>query len=257
MLDIDKRVADIVPTMPTPGRWPAFNAIRHLNRAWRIRTTDLAMAAFRSITAEEEAATALIRTLQQLKYDRAHELKPRDHLHKNAVIPFFEAFNRTIAKVAPKQTSIQLTVDETGKKPKLELRMQLLHPVTRELMWAYPQPPLHVAITSGGVGKVERKEDFREGIEELARGANAKSVHDYLKERANMRNRILYAATSGYPEIGGDADQICSYYQRNVFTILKIYLLIAPHRSQQLLVQQGIEAFLNIIQRPPKGITFE
>lgn len=49
------------------------------------------MAIFRAITAEEEAATGLLRALQARGYADSREIQPRDHLQKAAVYPYLRA----------------------------------------------------------------------------------------------------------------------------------------------------------------------
>ncbi len=58
---------------------------------------DLEMAAFRAITAEEEAASALFHSLKRRRYAGAARLSPRNHVHKNAVAPFCTAVSRVLA----------------------------------------------------------------------------------------------------------------------------------------------------------------
>src|SRR4030042_2912383 len=90
LIEFDKAIIDIVPFMPAPPQWAAFNALRHLDKAWRLRATDTEMSMFRAITAEEEVATALFLSLKRRHYVGANRLKHRDHVHKNAVIPFVD-----------------------------------------------------------------------------------------------------------------------------------------------------------------------
>lgn len=256
LIEFDKKIVDLVAVMPTPERFPAFNSIRHLNRAWKIRTIDLEMAAFRSITAEEESATALILALQRLKYDGANELDPRNHLHKNAITPFFDAFANTASRFGPEPSEYQLFIDAAGKCEKLAIRFELPRELTPEPMWAMPTPPLNVIISRGGVGQAKREEDFAEGVSQLARDANSDSILAFLRDRANQRNRLLYAAKGGFNQVGGDPDEICVHYQRNTFLILKVCLLISPYRRKQPLVQQCLIALLKILKRQPKNIQF-
>lgn len=97
--DFDREVADVVSTIPPPARWSGFNAIRHLNKAWRLREDDREMAMFRAITAEEEAATAIFHSLQRLRYPGASGLNPRNHIHKNALAPFLHAVAMALNQV--------------------------------------------------------------------------------------------------------------------------------------------------------------
>lgn len=64
--------------------YAAANAIHHLRRAWDIRSIDPAMAAFRAITAEEGAASALVLLLREKKYPHAARLSFRDHVTTSA-----------------------------------------------------------------------------------------------------------------------------------------------------------------------------
>lgn len=57
----------------------------HLSLAHRIREIDPAMALLRAITAEEEAASGLLRALRAIKYSKSDELRAKDHLQKAAV----------------------------------------------------------------------------------------------------------------------------------------------------------------------------
>ena len=93
----ERVLANTIPTANLPGMWAAFNALRHLTRAWMIRELDPQMAVFRSITAEEESASAVFRAVKRLGYSGSRYLNPRNHVHKNALFPFCVAVYRTIA----------------------------------------------------------------------------------------------------------------------------------------------------------------
>lgn len=56
--------------------------------AWKIKDIDPEMSVFRSITAEEEAATAIFLSLKEKKYENAEKLKFQDHSYKQALEPF-------------------------------------------------------------------------------------------------------------------------------------------------------------------------
>jgi hypothetical protein len=82
----------------------ARNAINHLEKAWTIRVIDKEMALFRAITAEEEAATALLLICQEKKYPNANKLKWRNHHHKAGLIIMFDAvrsFLRSLVDLPP------------------------------------------------------------------------------------------------------------------------------------------------------------
>ena len=66
------------------------SALYHLEKAESLREIDPAMAIFRAITAEEEAASGVMRCLMEMKYPGADVLNPHDHAHKHAVFPFMQ-----------------------------------------------------------------------------------------------------------------------------------------------------------------------
>ncbi|HUP59252.1 MAG TPA: hypothetical protein VNA69_02405 [Thermoanaerobaculia bacterium] len=252
---MDKKIADLVPGMPKPASNSAWHAIRHLNRAWKVRHIDPEMAMFRSITGEEEAATALFLSLQRRKYEGADRLRPRDHVHKAAVIPFLVGMNKVLAKW-PKPPKFELTFELQGKAERLLIRFTVRHPRTGEESWGYPEPPLNFVLTRQQIILPKPLEDFGSGVAEVAAEVNVKDTTEFLKKRANVRNRLLYAGSQGIPGVAGDVEAGLALYQSNVFSILRAYMLIDPYPARQAFAQQGLFGFLNMLKQLPEGVEF-
>lgn len=252
--EMDQAIVDVVSKLSGPAKWRAFNAVRHLNLAWGLLAIDREMAIFRAITAEEEAATAIFVALRRRKYDGADKLKPRDHVHKNAVIPFFDAITRVLAKVAVQLPRAQLFLNTDEDPPLLTFRIRRPHPETGEEAWAYSDPPLNFSATRIDANGARREEDFAAGVDELAAAAKVKDVMTYIRDRANVRNKVLYAGDAGYPALEGDAGKEFERYRRNVFTLLRIYLLIDQYADRQMFVQQGLTAFLRTLKALPDDL---
>lgn len=89
----------------------AANAVTHLRRAWQIRHVDEQMSAFRAITAEEEASTALLLLLRERKYTDACGLNFHDHVVKHAIFPFILEIGQVLGPIAA-LLSPRLTIDE-------------------------------------------------------------------------------------------------------------------------------------------------
>ena len=88
--NFDKKCLELLEARPNRQSKHCFrNAINQLERAEILFPIDNPMAVFRCITAEEEAATGLMYCLKDKEYKNAKKLKPRDHIHKHAVIQFF------------------------------------------------------------------------------------------------------------------------------------------------------------------------
>jgi hypothetical protein len=66
--EFDQHLVDMLLTTAAPGQYAARNAVRHLDKAGEIAEIDPMMAAFRAITAEEEAATAVFHALRRQGY---------------------------------------------------------------------------------------------------------------------------------------------------------------------------------------------
>src|SRR5439155_12246824 len=130
-------------------------------------------------------------------YKLSEQLKPRDHIQKAAVYPFFLAVEGLLARGVPREADPQLEIDESSPKPRTRIKV-LDHDREGILRWAYPEPPLHFNI------HIDNKHvDFSEQIKELASHRNAKTIIDYIRRRANRRNQLLFASAKGIPNIEG------------------------------------------------------
>lgn len=256
MSEMERGLADAVPRLGVPTRWAAFNAIRQLNKAYKLRETDEEMALFRAITAEEEAATALFRSLRRRGYARADLLRPREHLQKNAVIPFLDAVSRVFAALGSDAPQTRLVFHERQAVPRMEIAIGVPLVADGALHWFRPVPPLHFMMNRESPGDPGPGVNFAEEMVLVASEANATTVMEHLRARANFRNQLLYAGETGVPGINGDADAALREYQRNVFAILHVLFLVDPYPEVQNFVQQGLDAFLQVLGRVPRDIDF-
>lgn len=256
--DFDRCLVDeLLPNAPSPGKWSAMNAVRHANRAWKLREVDPQMATFRAITGEEESATAIFHALKRRQYADAEYLNPRNHVHKNAVTPFIVAVRCSIAPaMCALHKRFSLWVDRSEPKPLVRLKLTLRGDDEEEVIHE-PIPPLHFRINQGKRGEPEKVWDFGEKIVEHALRTGAKDVQKALETRANLRNRLLYAAPDGIPTVQPPVEPGLEQARRNTFRNLKIYLMIDEHPPGQLFVQQALSAFIKMLGKVPKGIDFD
>lgn len=130
----------------------ARSAFEHLRKAWRLRGLDNEMAIFRAITAEEEAATALILALQIQCYPGADQLRPWNHVHKSAFWPLILAVNNFLSRSSMPQPIVSLSKgDEAWVKIRIDITA--LTGGTGEPVWAEPDQPLNFAVRSGQVSE--------------------------------------------------------------------------------------------------------
>lgn len=218
----------------------ARSAFEHLRGAWLLHPHDSEMSLFRAITAEEEAATALILALRQQKYPGTTRLNPRAHPHKAAIWPMLYAIHCGIAEKgvpAPK-----LAIKKSGK-PELDLAIDFgaLGELGRPL-WGRPDHPFNLVIHSDEKGPFEVHRFERELLA-LAIDRGAATIGAHIAAEANLRNQILYASDQGIPAIRFSDDTLLIRLQR-VTWLLVVTIGILQTTTLQLLVVQALEALL-------------
>jgi hypothetical protein len=250
LTEFQAKISELVEKQPAPVRHSARMAIHHLKRAWRIKKIDPEMAYLRALTAEEEAATAVFRSMKRLKYKGAEQLKDRNHTHKNALVPFAYAVGKVLQLTVKEAFDPKLVIKEEGPEAgKLQVRFTLN--VNGSEVHAWPKPPLHY-----GISVNNETHDFSDELAALATEAKAQDALGYVKHMANRRNQVLYAHPTGIPVTQED-DGFLEKRRQNVFMLLTIYLLIDQYEEHQLFVQQAIDALLKllkIVEKPdPEG----
>lgn len=245
-IDFQNKCFELVNALPRTHATHCFrSAIYHLERSEAIREIDPAMAIFRAITAEEEAASGVIRGLIELGYPNAEHLNPHDHLHKHALFPFLEVlelfFGQTLASHFKKYN---LHIKEEDGVTRLTLAINVTFNGIEQL--AYPIPPLNFGMR---YLNSDTPIDYSHQINQLIQARGKITIKAFLKEEANLRNKILYANPDGYPVIES-IDASFAYKRRvRVFAMLNLFLLIAPYKEHQTFVSQSIGAFVILLKQ--------
>lgn len=227
----------------------AVNAVNHLRKAAALVEVDNEMAAFRAITAEEEAATALIHSLQINGYENAANLKTRQHVHKLGVSPMVEACARHLVEFLGQEESPfekwVLEIKKTGRRRALGLGLKLRG---RDQV-LIPQPPLHVVISRAHTGGYDVADVLRNHLER----EDSRQVKTHIDAIANQRNLILYANSSGIPSIEGtEARRFIRSQKVKTIRLLYVLLLSDPWVSTEGrsgLIQQVLDSYLILLAR--------
>lgn len=224
------------------GRHSLRCAVNHLKRGWALRGIDDEMAVFRTITAEEEAVSGLFHALKFRGYRNADRLKAHDHRHKNAAIPFlqilgffFEEFSG-LQCIEPK---LHIKEEDGETRLRIALPMQL----QGKEVWAYPLPPLNFSISSDGMSL-----SFKPQIERFLTSQNSSDMLTYVREQANLRNRILYAGVDGFPQITDVKDGFFEVRRTRLMAMVCGYLFIQPYGQRMPFVQNSLDAFLAMLK---------
>lgn len=231
-------IANMILIQPAPGRNAGRMAILHVQRAAVIRTIDPEMAAFRMITAEEEASRAIFHALQRIRYPGAGKLNWQNHRQKAAVVPFLAAMGKLL-KQAIGVTGAVVLHEESGKS---SLRVKVSFSVSGIEHSLYCDPPFNMQAVVEGQSYL-----LDEEIGQVASDANCRDIEKFIVELANIRNMLLYASDQGIPHVLPMSDESMAERRTNVFSLLTLYLLIDQHRRVQPLVSQALTNFLAVL----------
>lgn len=222
----------------------ARSAYRHLRRAARIYDIAPEMAVFGVITAEEEAATAIMYALKEKKYAGSEHLDPWNHRHKAVIAPFLEFTASFFGEIGVSTPRVSISRDE--KKPTITIQIdmnEILGRSSEEPLFGEPTPPLNFAMQDQD-GPLNLAKKFAE----FSRQKNKTDVFEFVKAQANFRNELLYASDRGIArtEVREDFFQL----KTNWITVLFVILLLIEQSDEcQLFVAQCLDALLVVLRK--------
>lgn len=249
LTEFQKEIEKLILSTKPRGKHSARNAFIHIKRAWRLKEIEPEIAVFCAITGEEEAATALFHSIQRLKYLGADQLKPKNHIHKAAVYPFFVAVGLALRKVI-KELNPEVRIGKKSENPKIEIRLKITTPDGE--FYVDPKPPLHYSVKRDG-----QIYDFADEFQMIADSNQVKSIKKQIEILANERNELLYAHQGGILKCTVPVDEIIKEQLSKIFHILIVYLLIDQYSQRQWFVQQSLNAFLTVLGKLPPDFNFE
>lgn len=233
---------EAVRNLPPEVRYRAENALDGFTRARTLLSSDREMASFRAITAAEEAASALIRSVQLRGYPGADLIDLRSHAHKAAVPFFLNAVRHEIAR----HGAIDLTLTLSANPPKLTVALPVRqfadlpdHLVNAHLQLA---DPLGIIGSRPGVSDGE----FFDAA--VQRVAGSRKVDKLIAKSANARNRILYAHDSGLPRSQATLQSI-NQREQSAKLCLLLAIAVMQVEHQQGMALQCLKGFLKVIGR--------
>jgi len=236
-----RRIEDGVRKLKGRTRHAGLNAVHGLRRAWTIAPVDPEMAVFRAVTAEEEAATALISALQTRRYPGARELKPWKHPHKAGLMILIETLGRAIGESGFPRPHLHIQIE--GATPRIDVVIPGAalgmsgHHIT-------PDNPLNFSMGEGGAeGGLGERMFFAEQLAAFATAQGAKTIWEHFVQAANFRNQLLYASDQGRAVVEDPHPFILNRVPR-VFTLLALTIIIMQTKDHQLFAQQALQAFL-------------
>lgn len=242
--DFDKKCLEMLKSRPNRQARHCFrSAINHLERAEKLFTIDNPMAVFRCYTAEEEAASGLMYCLKDNGYKNSEKLKPKSHVHKNAIIQFFTVMSQFVEDRF-KTFGIEMFLNMHDKKGERSLFFEVRMDMGNGPTTFIPTPPLNFKLLHE-----DKRFSYKEQIEKLVNSKEAKNITEHLKQIANQRNIVLYATQQGYPSDIEVEEKFFPAYQNRVLALLRAYLMIEPYAEHQSFVQDALDAFLAMVEK--------
>lgn len=238
---MDKAMVVHLGNTAPPGKYAAMHAVHHLAQAWLIREIDPAMAALRSITAEEEAASALFHALRSRKYSHANALDTRSHVLKLSVLPYVASVQSVVAEAFG---------SNLGFSPRFfppvstqRARMEVHFTDRRNGRVFRYDPPLEFTFKAATDDPIEFSDLAKARFINRLSSSSTKGISSALLRKARARNGLLYASKQGMPGVAITEEQLRKYHRR-VFRLFQLYYLVAPYRARQSFVQQCLSGFL-------------
>jgi hypothetical protein len=250
-LEIDNIIFDIIKENSRGySKQCIRSALSHIEKAWLLKDIAPEMAIFCSITAEEEAATAIFIALRDLKYDGAKKIKFRKHEYKQALEPFIRGIGSFLETTSSLEgfpfENYQLRIEGEGKDKKLSISFPYGDGYLTSI------PPLGFIVT-----KNDSVYHFDDELKAVVSGDNYNDILKHVKKLSALRNKLLYAQPDGIPSIKGKIDAHLKRRQDIVTIFMRIYALIYPYKEKALFVQQTLNAFLMMMGDIERNIESE
>jgi hypothetical protein len=241
---VEAALQRLAPKLPGAVRHRLLSALDHLERSLLIFDVDREMASFRAITAEEEAATALILAIRLRRYQQAKQFNPRSHQHKAAVmacvsgiastmIPVLQEF-QIVFDFGRKRIDVKVPLSNFGVRGGEDLAIQFVEPL--DLVYSRP-------------GR-EGSNLFDDALVKLAERASFENIKKMVSAQANARNTLLYASDSELPKSKATREGITNR-KNKALTMLVLGVMVLQSRKHLALVRDAIPAFLGVISRLP------
>lgn len=241
-MDALEALQRMTPKLPKAIGMRFHSTFNHIERAKAIFDIDREMASFRAITAEEEAATALMMALQAKEYPNADKFKAWSHPHKAAVLACVMAIAGTLQPVL-KEYQVVFRFD----KARIDIKIPLsnFNVARGEDIALQPVEPLGMLHSRAGV-----KEDsvFHDALTRLANGQGFEDARTLIRTRANARNTLLYASDSKLPLSRANLESL-SIRENSALILLSLAVMVIQAKGHQPMVKQAIPAFLRVIGR--------
>lgn len=241
MIHAKRRAAllSMIDKAPKNSRGSVKHAWEQIDKARLLAGVDNEMAAFRAITAEEEAATAIIKEITSIGYNHSKQLRAYNHSHKAGIWHLLTVISKFMHETGSMR---KFAVSEGDGDLKGKLTISFPSPIPADSGWISPVPPLNVSITSD-----DKRIGFTNQANKLASEKSSKNLIKFIEREANIRNELIYASPEGIPSVEKPPLEFIAEREKRVMVLTQAYLLISQYREKQLFVQQSLDAYIQML----------
>lgn len=204
----------------------AAKALEHYARATRLIGLDEEMGVIRLIAAEEELVVAIFEWLK-LNEDRFPEhkdfvRKSKNHVVKLAFYPTLAQFRFILADILARGFTVEGLEKfiDWNAKPVIDgkqIKLAILDKKGREISRLNP---LVIAISRDAVPDKEIVESLLKEFSNLVEKQQEKTLKAFLLERADFRNKLLYASDAGSMEMKESLIELIESFKRTYHDLL-------------------------------------
>jgi hypothetical protein len=226
-------------------RHSARNAFYCIHMAWQVAPIDPNIAAFRAITAEEEAATALIIALKQIGYPSSEKLSHKLHPHKAGLIPFIRGISKAYGDMGFPEPKAKFRFADQRPSINVYFPGDILGLPGHRIDLV---DPLEGVFTTGSMSDQKHHPmDFGPILQSLADSKGAGTIKKLILDEANLRNQLLYAGDQGVLRVK-NPDPFIHERAANVTLLLAVTVAVCQVAKPQLLAIQAVQAYLNALE---------
>ncbi|TKB57396.1 hypothetical protein [Ferrimonas aestuarii] len=225
------------------------SALYHVEMAKKLACLDPEMSIFRLITAEEEAATAIILMLKEHGYDGSKRLSKNNHLHKQCLHTYicsvWDAIKGDLHLMIPEMPEMRWTEVDGQHAIKLMFKIN----IDGQSFVAEPSSPMNFQVSNN-----EEPHDFSGEIFSFLEEKGFSDTVKHLKENANLRNKLLYSDGNKIPNSlsdtsNGKYDKLARYLLSKTNALIAMYYMTAPYKkaNKAHFLQQSLDGYLKVL----------
>lgn len=237
----------MIPNLPKVVQFRAQNALQHIDTALELLPVDRAMASFRAITGEEEAASAIIKAVALRRYPGSERMIPTNHAHKAAITLCVAAVQNHLA-----QGFNNVRLELNYKNPRIDVSFPIITgTLTGEVVEIRMVEPLDI-VSSMGEGAAAELSVIDHSLQKLAEGEQFAAAKQLVKAHANTRNKLLYASDGGVPVSKATREGLLKRKER-ILTLIAVAVMVLQSEKHLALVAHTMEGFFKIVERLGKA----